>query len=505
MSLAILFSRANLGMYSPVVTVEVHLSNGLPHFAIVGLNEAAAKGSKDRTRSAIINSGFEFPGRRITINLAPADLPKDGAGFDLVIALGILIASQQFDTDAVEQYEFAAELALSGELRPIPGILPFALAAQKANKILVVAAENAEEASCVDDLQIIAAENLLQLVSHLCAQEKLSFFQKKNILISNDVHLDIADIRGQSHAKRALEIAASGQHSLLLYGPPGTGKTMLANRLPTLLPPLNLEQLLEVAVITSISGQKVKFEPQQLPPLRSPHHTISHAGLVGGGNPPRPGEITRAHHGVLFLDEFPEFQRRALEALREPLESKQITISRASRQLDFPANFLLVAAMNPCPCGHLGNPKQNCRCTPEQIKRYHARISGPLLERIDLQLEVPLIPHDVLIQTSITTNESSKEIQQRVIATRQIQLQRQQKMNNELTVKDLEQFCVLEQANQQFLELILQKLNLSIRSYHRILKIARTIADMAKMETIEKSHLLEAISLRRLGEILKGS
>lgn len=503
MSLAILFSRTNLGMQSPLVTVEAHLSNGLPYFTIVGLNETSAKGSKDRTRSAVINSGFEFPGRRITINLGPADLPKDGAGFDLAIALGILVASQQLDSELLERYEFAAELALSGELRPISGILPFALATQKADKTLVVAPENAEEASCVDGLKMISAENLLQVTSHLCQQQILPFFSKNNVLTTDEIQLDISEIRGQAHAKRALEIAASGQHSLLLYGPPGTGKTMLATRLASLLPTLTLEQLLEVAVITSISGQKVKFNQQQQPPFRNPHHTISHAGLVGGGNPPKPGEITRAHHGILFLDEFPEFQRRTLEALREPVESKQITISRASRQVDFPANFLLVAAMNPCPCGHLGNPKQHCRCTPEQIKRYHARISGPLLERIDLQLEVPLIPHDVLMQTTPTSNETSKQIQQRVIQARNIQLARQQKTNNALSVKELEQFCLLQKQDQQFLEAILQKLNLSIRSYHRILKIARTIADMARSEKIERNHLLEAISLRRLAEILK--
>lgn len=502
MSLATLYSRTNLGMQSLLVTIEVHLSNGLPHFAIVGLNEVSAKGSKDRTRSAIINSGFEFPSKRITINLAPADLPKDGAGFDLAIALGILVASQQLDPNSLDGYEFAAELALSGELRPIHGILPFALATQKANKILVVANDNAEEACCVDDLKIITAENLLQLVSHLCQQQTLAFFQKQTALTTDNVVLDVSDIRGQAHAKRALEIAASGHHSLLLYGPPGTGKTMLATRLATILPTLTLEQLLEVSVITSICGQKVAFNPKQLPPFRSPHHTISHAGLVGGGNPPKPGEITRAHNGILFLDEFPEFQRRTLESLREPIESKQITISRASKQLDFPAHFLLIAAMNPCPCGHLGNPKQSCRCTPEQIKRYHARISGPLLERIDLQLEVPLIPHEVLMQTTISS-ETSEKIQQRVIKTREIQQLRQQKTNSELTVKELEQVCILQKTEQQFLEAILQKLNLSMRSYHRILKIARTIADMANSEQIEKPHLLEAISLRRLGEILK--
>jgi magnesium chelatase family protein len=498
MSLAIAYARAKCGVDAPLVTVETHLSNGLPAFNIVGLPATAVKESKDRVRSAIINSHFEFPARRITINLAPADLPKEGGRFDLAIALGILAASGQIPSEALAGYEFLGELALTGELRPVEGSLPAAIKSTAAQRALIVPMSNADEARLCKGATAFGAQTLLQLCAHLHGREHLSANTK------TDTHRqppaitypDLNDVNGQQQAKRALEIAAAAGHNLLFCGPPGTGKTMLASRLPGILPPLTETEMLEVATIRSISQQGNKQHYFQRP-FRNPHHTASAVALVGGGSHPKPGEISLAHHGVLFLDELPEFPRQVLEVLREPLESGEIIISRATQQVCFPANFQLIAAMNPCPCGYYGDTQRHCRCTPDQIRRYRDKISGPLLDRIDLQVNVNRMPAKYMMQTSIV-NESSAEIRQRVIDARHQQLNRAGKTNAMLNSKELEKYCVLSENNQQLLAQAINQLKLSPRAYHRILKVARTIADLEKKEHIDNNHLNEAISYRAL-------
>ncbi|MGB9149119.1 MAG: YifB family Mg chelatase-like AAA ATPase [Burkholderiales bacterium] len=494
MSIAVLFSRALSGMDAPLVHVETHLANGLPAFTIVGLPEAEVKESKDRVRAALQNARFEFPMRRITVNLAPADLPKESGRFDLPIAIGILAASGQIPKDALQEYEFAGELALTGELRAIRGALAMTYKAHNDGRAFVLPADSAAEAALVQDAVIYSAKTLLEVCAHLTRQEPMARYVTKPV--SSALHYaDFSEVKGQAQAKRALEVAASGGHSLLMVGPPGTGKSMLASRFAGVLPSMTEEHALESAALQSLGSGGFKVENWKRRPFRSPHHTASSAALVGGGSYPRPGEISLAHHGVLFLDELPEFDRSVLEVLREPLESGRITISRAARQADFPAQFQLVAAMNPCPCGFLGHPNGKCRCTPDAVARYRHKISGPLLDRIDILIEVPALPEKDL--TGAATGESSDVIRARVENAYQIQFTRQGKPNAALTTKEIDKLCAPDKTGEDLLKQAISRLNLSARAYHRVLKLARTIADLNRQENISSTHIAESIQYRR--------
>ena len=497
MPLAKTLCRAAVGVEAPLVTVETHLAGGLPSINIVGLPEKAVQESRDRVRCALQNSGFEVPKRRITVHLAPADLPKQGSRFDLAIAIGILVASGQLPNVQLDTLELYGELALSGELRPVPGILPVALAAQKAQHSLALHPDNLTEAGLVGDVTCLPIKHLLNLSAHLQGRTPITPAIQTQPAQAIQQLPDLVDVRGQSQAKRALEIAAAGRHNLLMLGPPGTGKSMLANRLPSLLPPMTHTEALASAAIASVAGYPPDTTHWRQRPFRSPHHTCSGVALVGGGSNPKPGEISLAHNGVLFLDELPEFDNRVLDVLREPMENGTITIARATRSAEYPARFQIIAAMNPCRDGYYGDGSNRCHCTPDQIQQYQNRISGPLRDRIDLQIQVPALNHDDLFGKT-PKGETSAIVRARVQAAWQRQLDRQSCSNAVLAGDALEAHCVLQPAEQQILANAIDKLGLSARAYHRILRMARSIADLADSETIQRSHLAEAISYRQL-------
>lgn len=495
MTLAVVYSRALAGMAAPPVEVEAHLAPGLPAFNIVGLPDTEVKESRDRVRAAIVQSGFDFPNKKITVNLAPADLPKESGRFDLPIAIGILAASGQIATDTLEQYEMAGELALSGHIRPVRGAVAMAWQGAQAGRSFILPQENAAQAALLDTATVYGAATLAAVAAHF---NRITPLAAAPAPAADAAEIqtplpDLAEVKGQRTARLALEIAAAGGHSLLFLGPPGTGKSMLAQRLPGILPPLNAAEMISVWALHSLlPTHRQNFSRQR--PFRSPHHSASAVALVGGGPDPRPGEISLAHHGVLFLDELPEFDRKVLEVLREPLESGEIHISRAARQASFPARFQLVAAMNPCPCGYLGHPTRACRCTPEAVARYRDKISGPLLDRIDLTVEVPPLSAAQLQDSA--PGEDSATVAARVQAARERQYTRQNKLNAALGNLELDA-AAIDGAAKQLLAATLEKLSLSARSYHRILRVARTVADLAGDDTVTRQHVLRAVSLRR--------
>ncbi len=495
MSLTQLKTRAQLGINAPEVRVEVHISNGLPAFTVVGLPETAVREARDRVRSAILNSGFEFPARRITVNLAPADLPKEGGRYDLSIALGILAASEQIDASSLADVTCFGELALSGECRKIDGLLPALIASKKAGQPVIIPKKNYAEATLLRDLPIHLATSLSEICNSLNGASELPLLDASPAPLSPNQAIDLAEVYGQYKAKRALEIAAAGGHHMLMMGPPGTGKSMLAQRLNSILPPMNEDEAMSSASIRSVCHQPVNPCNWLERPFQSPHHTVSGIALVGGGRNPRPGEISLAHNGVLFLDELAEFDRRSIEVLREPLETGRIHISRASGQAEFPAQFQLIAAMNPCPGGC--DSIKACDCSPEQLGRYRNKLSAPLLDRIDIQIELSRLEHQQLIPDKGKSAETSSAVRKRVISARNLQLARQGCVNSRLGNRELAEVCRLSKKIEQILMTAIDKFRLSARSYHKLLKLARTSADLAAAENICETHIAEAISYRR--------
>jgi len=500
MTYAITYSRAAVGIQAPLITVEADTTSGLPQIIIVGLPETAVKESKDRVKTAIINAGYSLPNKRLTVNLSPADLPKSGGRYDLAIALCILVAAGNLPEGCLKEFEFLGELALNGETRFVSGILPATIQICSTKRSLVVPAVNGPEAALVEtSLQVFAASSLQEVIAHLLEREPLALVKGKTKRIRPIYTLKLSDVRGQKLAKRALTIAAAGAHNLLFIGPPGSGKTMLASRLGSLLPTMSIEESLSSASVQSVSKYQFDTTSFGVRPFRTPHHTASAVALVGGGNPPRPGEISLAHNGVLFLDELPEYPRHVLEVLREPIESGEIIISRAHHQVRFPANFQLLAAMNPCPCGYYGDDTDRCDCTHDKIQKYRSRVSGPLLDRIDLHVDVPALPPGTLSAPSETTRLSEHEQVLEQIATSQsVMLSRCGKLNAALTNKETEVHCRLTPIDQHLLDKAMLTLGLSARGYYKILKVARTIADIEDSTDIHTKHLTEALGLRKL-------
>lgn len=500
------FSSATYGIDAYFVEIETHIEKNLPAFTIVGLPDSAIKESRERVIAAIKNSGYEFPVKKLTINLAPADIKKEGSAFDLPIAIGILASNETVKSDLLSDSVILGELSLDGTLRHVKGALPVAVETKKNGKrVLIVPSDSVNEASIVDGIDVYGMDNINEVIEFLNGdiEKKPVFTSKEEIFSSvNKYHLDFSEVKGQENVKRALEVAAAGAHNIIMIGPPGSGKTMLAKRIPSILPPLTFEEALETTKIHSVAG--IMQRNQALiteRPFRSPHHTVSDAALVGGGSFPRPGEVSFAHHGVLFLDELPEFKKNVLEVLRQPLEDARVTVSRSKMSLEFPANFMLAAAMNPCPCGFYTDPNKECTCTTQQIQKYMARISGPLLDRIDIHIEVPAVKYKEL--SSEVKGESSDEIRKRVVASRRIQLERFSHLkhvytNADMGSKEVREFCKLDSASAELLKMAMTKLGLSARAYDRILKVSRTIADLESSDKILPQHISEAIQYRSL-------